>query len=126
MKLDALIAKYLKLRDAKAELEAKHKAETKRYTQAMTKIEQMLLSEFNETGQDSAKTPVGTAYKSVRTAAKVVDRDTFFDFVRDTEAWSFLESRVNKTAVEEFLAENEQLPPGVDVTRSATINIRRS
>lgn len=126
MKLDDLIKKYLKLRDAKSELEAKHKAETQRYTQAMTKIEQLLLAEFNETGQDSAKTAVGTAYKSVRTSAKVADRDAFLDFVRENDAWGFVENRVNKTAVEEFLAEHEQLPPGVDVTRSATINIRRS
>jgi hypothetical protein len=126
MKLDELIQKYLKLRDAKSELEAKHKQETSRYTQAMAKIEKMLLAEFNETGQDSAKTGAGTAYKTIRTSAKVADRDAFFDFVRESESWAFLESRVNKTAVEEYLQEHEQLPPGVDVTRSATINIRRS
>lgn len=126
MKLDELITKYIKLRDAKQELEAAHKQEVSRFTKAMTKIEQALLAEFTETGQESAKTSAGTAYLSTRTSAKVVSRDEFFDFVRGQEAWAFLESRVNKTAVEEYMAEHDELPPGVDVTRSLTVNIRRS
>lgn len=126
MQLDELIRKYLKIRDAKAEREAAHKEDMKRFTSALTKIEQLLLKEFNETGQDSAKTKSGTAYRSTRTSAKVADRDSFLAFVRDTEGWDFLESRVNKTAVEAFMEENGELPPGVDVSRAVTINIRRS
>lgn len=126
MQLDDLIAKYLKIRDAKAELESAHKENLKRYNNALTKIEQVLLKEFNETGQDSAKTKSGTAYRSVRTSAKVADRDSFLAFVKDTDGWDFLESRVSKSAVEAFIDEHDELPPGVDVTRAVTINIRRS
>lgn len=126
MQLSDLIRKYLKIRDAKEALVAEQKKELARFNNALDKIEQMLLSEFNETGQDSAKTPYGTAYRSVRTSAKVADRDAFFDFVRENEAWDFLESRANKTAVQQFMEEHEDLPPGVDVSRVTTINIRRS
>lgn len=126
MKLDALIAKYIKLRDGKSELEAAHKQEVQKFTKAMGKIEQMILAEFNETGQESAKTASGTAYRTVRTSAKVADRDTFLTFVKTNEAWNFIENRVNKTAVEEYMVEHEDLPPGIDISRAATINIRRS
>jgi hypothetical protein len=126
MQLDELIAKYIKIRDAKAEQEAAHKEHLKRYTNALNKIEQLLLKEFNETGQESAKTASGTAYRSTRTSAKVADRDTFLAFVRDNDGWDFLESRVNKTAVEAYIEEHDELPPGVDVSRAVTINIRRS
>ena len=126
MQIDELIGKYIKIRDAKAEEESKHKEHMKRFNNAMTKIEQMLLSEFNETGQESAKTPHGTAYRSVRVAAKVADRDSFLAFVRESDGWDFLESRVNKTAVQEYMDEHDELPPGVNVSRSVTINIRRS
>lgn len=126
MNMSDLIGNYLKLRDAKAELDAKHKANIARYTKAMTKIETTLLSEFNETGQESAKTSVGTAYVSTRTSAKVADRDSFLQFVIENDAWDFIENRVNKTAAEEYLAEHEELPAGVDITRSMTVNIRRS
>ena len=126
MNMSDLIGKYLKLRDAKAELDAKHKANIARYTKAMTKIETTLLSEFNETGQESAKTSVGTAYVSTRTSAKVADRDSFLQFVIENDAWDFIENRVNKIAAEEYLAEHEELPAGVDITRSMTVNIRRS
>lgn len=126
MQLAELIEKYLKIRDAKDAKVKEHKDELARYNNALTKIEQLLLKEFNETGQDSAKTPFGTAYRTIRTSAKVADRDSFFDFVRETEGWDFLESRANKSAVEAYMEEHDELPPGVDVSRTTTINIRRS
>ena len=86
----------------------------------------MFLAEFNETGQESAKTEHGTAYKATRMSTKVSDRDAFLNFVRENEAWEFLESRANKTAVTAYMEENEDVPPGVDVSRISTINIRRS
>lgn len=126
MKINELIDKYITLRDAKAELEAAHKLKVGKYTKAMQKIENLLLTEFKETGQESAKTANGTAYVSTRTSAKVTDRDAFINFVRENEAWQFLENRVNKSAVEEHIQEFEELPAGVDISRSVTVNVRRS
>jgi hypothetical protein len=126
MKTSEMIAKYITLRDKKSELEAAHKESVKRINEVMKKIESMIMAQFNETGEESAKTAAGTAYKTTQTSAKVADRDAFLDFVRASEAWGFIENRVNKTAVEEYLAEHEELPPGVDVNRAYTINIRRS
>ena len=126
MQLDDLIGKYIKIRDGRDELKQQHAEELKRFTNALTKIEQTILAEFNDTGQESAKTSNGTAYRSTRTSAKVADRDAFFDFVKSNDAFDFLESRANKNAVEAYLDENGELPPGIDVTRVITINIRRS
>lgn len=126
MQLNDLIRKYIKIRDAKDEFVAAHKKELARYTNAMKKIEEMILNEFNETGQESAKTKFGTAYVSTKTSARVVSRDDFFGFVREQGAWDILEARANTTAVKAFMEEHDTLPPGVNVTRVNTINIRRS
>jgi hypothetical protein len=125
MQIEELIGKYVQIRDGKRELEEVHKAKVAKINHVMKKIEGMLLEHFNSTGAESVRTPAGTAYRSVKTTAKVVDRDAYMQFVQENEAWSFLESRANSTAVEEYLAAHGSLPPGVDVSRYATIGIRR-
>ena len=42
MQLDDLIGKYLKIRDGRDELKQQHAEELKRFTNALTKIEQMI------------------------------------------------------------------------------------
>lgn len=126
MNIQELVGKYVKIRDAKAEITAQHKKELERYNHALDKIEKMLAAEFEELGTDSVRTDAGTAYRSVQTSASVADRDAFFRFVEENKAWNFLESRVNKTAVSEFIAANDDLPPGVNVSRRVVVNIRRS
>lgn len=121
-----LIAKYVALRDKKAEIEKAQKEQLARFKTVMDKIEAMILDHFNETGVESARTPAGTAFKSIKSNVRVDDRDAFMAFVRDTEGWAFLESKANKSAVDEYLKVNEALPPGVSLSRVATVNIRRS
>lgn len=121
-----LIAKYVALRDKKAEIEKAQKEQLARFKTVMDKIEALILDHFNETGVESARTPAGTAFKSIKSNVRVDDRDAFMAFVRDTEGWAFLESKANKSAVDEYLKVNEALPPGVSLSRVATVNIRRS
>lgn len=125
MNYDDLVEKYIKIRDARDALKKQQAEELSRYTNALDKIEKMILADFNETGQTSATTPHGTAYRSVLTSVKVADRDAFIQFALDGNS-DFLESRANKKAVEAYLEENGELPPGIDVSRVTNINIRRS
>lgn len=93
----------------------------------MDKLEAKLLDVFNQTGMDSVKTEFGTAYASTRTTASVADRDAFMDFVKGKQEWSLLEVRVNKTAVDQFRSANDdELPPGINVREERVVNIRRS
>lgn len=126
MKLEELIDKYIKLRDLVSDMEAEHKAKIARAKSAMEKIETQLLNTLNETGQESARTKAGTAFKSISTSARVVDRDAYISFVREGGYWSMLESRISKKSAEEWLNTTGSPPPGVDITRRYTVNIRRS
>lgn len=122
--IEDLVARYVAIRDKKAQLAAERKLVDDRINKAMTKIEQALLTEMNASGAESVRTGAGTCYKSTRTSAVVDDRDSFIPFA--LEHPEFLESRANKTAVEAYLDETGELPPGVRVTRAVTVNIRRS
>lgn len=128
MKLDELIEKYIKLRDKKSQLKKAYEEEAGKLDTVMDKMEAVILKTFDATGQDSAKTTSGTAYKSTRSSATVADRDAFIGWVLDdpTERAIFLENRVSKTAVEHYKAETEDLPPGVNWRSEVTIGVRRA
>lgn len=124
--LDNLVDKYIKFRDIKAKLKAKHSNELEPVETALKTIEATLLSKFAEIGTESVRTTAGTAFKSTRTSATVVDWDQVLDYVKANGAWELLERRVNKSAVEEFREANDDLPPGVNMRSEITINVRRS
>ena len=126
MKLSEAVSLYISLRDKKAELKAELEAQVRPIQEKMDKLEIKLLEAFESTGVDSVRTEFGTAYKSVRTTASVADRDAFIEFVKSRGEWSLLEVRAAKTAVEEYRAANDDLPPGVNMREERVVNIRRS
>jgi hypothetical protein len=48
------------------------------------------------------------------------------DYVTNNGAFDLLDVRANKTAVEGFLDEHQDLPPGVNVRREIAVGFRRS
>lgn len=126
MKLSELVGKYVELRDKKAEMKAEFDAKAVKIDAALDKIEAALLKTFEASGLDSIKTEFGTAYTSVQTTASVADPDAFRQFVKDNDAWEFLQNRVSKTAVEQYKAVNDNIPPGINWREERVVNIRRA
>ena len=126
MKIDELVAYYIDIRDRKAARKAEYEASIVKLDEALDKIEAKLLTHFNDTGSESVRTEFGTAYKAIHTTASVADRDAFMGFVLENNALELLETRCAKKAVEEFMTVNNEPPPGVNVTRVAKVNFRRS
>lgn len=126
MKLSEAVSLYIQLRDRKAEVKAQMEAQIAPIQEKMDKLEAKLLEAFQATGVDSVKTEFGTAYTSVRTSASVADRDAFMDFVKAHQEWSLLEIRAAKTAVEQYRAANDDLPPGINIREERVVNVRRS
>ena len=126
MNITNLVAKYIAARDLKSKLDNDHKTKLEPLIAAMEKTESAILDFFNQHGMDSAKCEAGTAYKTMRSSATVADMDQFLDFVRRTEGWHFLEKRVAKTQVDEYVAAHSDLPPGINYTRMAALNVRRA
>jgi hypothetical protein len=125
-KLDQIIDKYLKIRDEKTKIKEKYQADVAHLDAAMEKIENYLQAEMQKSGLKNLPTELGTAYLSTRTAATVADWDSLLSYVRANDLWTLLEKRVSKTAVEEFVAANDDLPPGVNISQAVVVNVRRS
>ena len=76
-------------------------------------------------GVEALRTAAGTAYKTVKHSVTVADKDLFRDFIKSHDAWYFADIRANAPAVRAYLDENDQLPPGVNMSSWATVNVKR-
>lgn len=126
MKLSELIDKYIEIRDKKAQLKAEYDAKKGKMDEALDKIEAVILKTFDTSGMESAKTERGTAYTSKLVTATVADPDVFMKHVIATEAWHMIEKRCSKVGVEQYRAEHDEPPPGVNWREERVVNVRRS
>lgn len=124
--IDTLIQKYVKLRDLKAEKKAAYEASVAEIDDYMKKCEVAIMQHLDKNGVDSVGTASGTAFKSTTTSATVADKTAFLDYVRANDAWPLMDVRASKTAVAEFVAETDDLPPGINWRAETVVRIRRS
>lgn len=141
-----LTATYLKLRNAKKDIDAQAKARTAPIIQAMDRIEAFMLEKMNELGTDSLKNEAGTPYRAEAVSLTCVDSQAFMDYVLDralqalpvkpeareaikqvmidSGQLALLEARPSKSAVEALLEETQELPPGLNRRVEAKVNVR--
>lgn len=122
-----LIEEYIKLRDGKKADEEKIKEwVAQKYTARMDQIEAILMDCLNNLDADSLKTDVGTCFKRVETSVTVAVPSEFQRHVIGTQQWELIDFRANKTAVKQFVEENDgSLPPGVNMTQTTVLSVRR-
>lgn len=124
---EELVSAYINLRQQKAELEAKQKEELSPLTEAMDVIEDELHQRMNQMGVSSIKVKdVGTAYTKRVRSVKVFDKSMFMDHIRETQQFDLLDVRPNKTAVEEYISQHEELPPGIVSTEVESVGFRKA
>jgi hypothetical protein len=122
----SLLKLFIALRDRRARRKADYQLDDAGDREKQERIEVEFLKRFNVRGIDNVSARgVGTAYRSVRASARVADWDSLLDFIKEEGAWEMLERRVSKVAVEQFKAETNDLPPGVDWGETQVINFRR-
>jgi len=120
------VAAYVKLRDLKAQMAAKFKAEIAKVDEALAKLDGKLLAQLQASQAESIRTEAGTFFKTTKTSATVADWDALLGYIVANDAYHMLDHRVNKTAVAEFREEKNDLPPGVNWREELTIGVRRS
>ena len=125
--VEKVVEKYVTLREIKRDLERDHEEALKPIDEQLEKLETWLLGRMNEDGVDSYKTGKGTAYKSIKTSCSKADEAMFKGFVfsnPDNPLWNLVDFRPLKKGVEEFIEDHKQVPPGLNVAQTTTVNIR--
>lgn len=125
MKIDEMIKQYRELRDKKAAIAKLCDEKTKPLTEAMLELNAQILSFLNQTGQESAKSKYGTAFKKEKLMLSITDADAFFEFITKNDAYDLLTKQVIKSAYKDY-EDNGVVVPGVKAQRQQVINIRKA
>lgn len=126
LSIDQRIQQYVMLRDKIKEEDDAHKSKMKPFREALEGLNNIILDLLSKTGGDSIKTKHGTAYRTVKRSASLEDADAFMKFVIEKEAFELMERKVSVTAAEAFAEENGILPPGVKMTSTTVVGVRRA
>lgn len=124
---ERLIETYIRIRD---EVDTRRKAleaELTEMKEEMSVIESALREQLNTAGAESIKAKAGTAFFNKKDYVSLESYDSFLEFVRSNDAWQFLPRSVVKSAVKEYMDENNgALPPGVSYGVERVVQIRRA
>lgn len=125
--IEQRVAQYLKLRDAIKAHDDAHKEKMKPFRETLEKLNNLLLDHLNNVGVESARTDVGTVYKTTKKSASLEDADQFRRHVIGTENWDLLDWKASQAGVEAFAKENNgNLPPGVKFSMTAVVGVRKA
>jgi hypothetical protein len=111
---------YVKIRDKRRELE-KQVAELK---EQQDLVGSQLLEICKAEGAQTIRTQFGTVSRRITKNYWTSDWDSFFKFLKDNDAFSLMQQRINSTNMAQFLEENPDLhPPGLNADVNQTIVI---
>lgn len=125
VRVDDVIATYMKLRNEKEAIEAEIKSRVSDLKAKMEKIEAWLKEQADAQGVTSFKGKHGTAFLTTTDYANVADWDAVLEFVKTNEAFDMLEKRVSKIAVRGYIERNKSVPAGVTYGTKIDVTVRK-
>lgn len=117
---DQLARVYVKIRDKRRDLEKQATA----LKEQESAIQSELLEICKQQGAQTIRTQYGTVSKRTNKNYWTSDWESFTNFIKEHNAFSLLQQRINGTNMAQFLEENpDLLPPGLnaDVTQTVVI-----
>jgi hypothetical protein len=120
---DKLVKIYVKIRDERYALE--------KQVRELEEQEEIIKSELanicKEVGTDGLKTSFGTVSRTLKKRYWTSDWQSFYEFIKEHDAFHFLHQRISDTNVQTFLEENPDLhPPGLQADAAYTVRVTRS
>lgn len=127
MDLSKITKAYIKIRDARTELKREYDEKDVKLKEDLLKLEGVLLNFLTTNKMDSIRTEVGTVFRQEEIKPSASDWSALYDWIKDNDAFEFLEKRVSRGAVREYMEMHEGgVPPGVSIYREYVVRVRRS
>lgn len=125
-KIEECVEQYVKLRDAIAKADENHKTKTAGAREYLEMLGGAMRDKLTDIGADSAKTPAGTVYKTIKKSATVADGSVFRTYVVEHSAFDLVDMRANAPAVAEYVSANGGVaPPGLNYSTRVEVGVRR-
>ena len=120
--VEKLAKVYVKIRDARREL----KKQDDELEEQLKQIEAELLKICNAQGAATIRTDYGTVSRRSTKRYWTNDWGSFFNFIKEHDAFNLMQQRINTSNMEQFLDENKDVcPPGLNVDVNQTIVITK-
>lgn len=119
---DALVQAYLKVRQQRDEV----RRQEKELNAKLEMLAMIIIDKLQNLKQDAFRSIGYTVYKYERKTASVNDRDLLLEFVRQNNAWQFIDVKANAESANDYLAEHNHAPPGVTVNTLVKLGVRKS
>ncbi len=116
---------FIKLRDRKKALEAKHKDELRPIVDAMDQLEIMAMQHLQGNQMTSMATESGTVYLVTRRNYKIENREEFRAWCEANGRTDFFEARPAKGTIDEYVEAGNALPPGLGTTADIAAQFRK-
>jgi hypothetical protein len=124
--LGKVVGAMIYLRERKEAMQARHKAELKSGNDAMAEIEDAMRKYLVSNDLQSVKAKGrGTAYIKRRSSASVQDAEVFLKFVTDNDLSPLMEVRASAKNIEDYIADEDEMPPGIKLTRHQQVIFTR-
>lgn len=124
---ERLVRTYVKINDARKDLKSKFTEEDNKLKAQLETVQVELLRVLNESNSNSIRTDAGTFYAQEDITPTGSDWDLFYHWVAKNDTFDFLERRIKKASVKEYMESHEGAPPpGVSVYRERVVRVRRS
>lgn len=119
---DRLAKIYIKIRAKRLELEK----EVQALQEQQDVVAKEILELCKEQGTFTMRTEHGTISRRVTKKYWSSDWHSFYQFVKDHDAFALLQQRIHNSNMEQFLEENPDLhPPGLNADQNQTIVITK-
>lgn len=113
---------YLKMRDEARVLEDK----IKKIKEQQALISDKMLDLCNTQDANTLSTTNGTISRRLNSSYWTSDWDSFYNFVKNHDAYHLLEKRIHNANMKEFLADNpDELPMGLQAKKQYVISVRK-
>ena len=124
MDFDTAVKNYVALRSQCEVIDREAKKSVAALKEKMKMLETWITLKADEEGLKNVPSMHGTAYWSTHYSCTTAEVGTFFEYVRDHDAWELLEKRPSKTGVKSFIDENGAPPPGVNFSAIRVFNVK--
>jgi hypothetical protein len=119
------VGQYVALRDKIKTITERHKEELEPFKELLDKLNTALVGHLETVGADSVATPAGTAYRSAKKSATIVDMTSFWAYVVTQGDFDMVDKKANVSAVEDYIKANNSPPPGVNFSVMHVAGVRR-
>jgi hypothetical protein len=124
---DKIVKTYIKVRDAIAEMGARHKAEVKGLQEQLDTLERELLTRCEEAGGNISIPGVGRVARRISRNYWTNDWDSFYKLIKEHDAFHLLHQRISVKALQQFLEEHpDVMPEGMNVDSRYAVTVTRA